>query len=64
MVAKVVALGGSVVTNFLLYRYVVWGDATAPEARGHGVGADRLPFETPRPSAPQEPQRATEPARS
>ncbi len=24
MLAKVVALGGSVVTNFLLYRYVVW----------------------------------------
>jgi putative flippase GtrA len=24
MVAKVVALGGSVVANFLLYRYVVW----------------------------------------
>jgi putative flippase GtrA len=28
MFAKVVALGGSVVTNFLLYRYVVWSPAT------------------------------------
>jgi putative flippase GtrA len=28
MVAKVLALGGSVVANFLLYRYVVWADAT------------------------------------
>jgi putative flippase GtrA len=26
VVAKVVALGASVVANFLLYRYVVWGD--------------------------------------
>ena len=26
MLAKVVALGGSVVANFLLYRYVVWPD--------------------------------------
>ena len=29
MVAKVLALGGSVVGNFLLYRYVVWPDRVA-----------------------------------
>ncbi len=35
MAAKVVALGGSVVANFLLYRYVVWpGSAAASEGRG------------------------------
>ncbi len=32
MVAKVVALGGSVVANFLLYRYVVWREPQAPGA--------------------------------
>ena len=37
MAAKVVALGGSVVANFLLYRYVVWPDRT-PEPAGGGVG--------------------------
>jgi putative flippase GtrA len=31
MVAKVVALGGSVVANFLLYRHVVWREPQAPE---------------------------------
>ena len=30
MVAKVVALGGSVVANFLLYRYVVWRPSSGP----------------------------------
>jgi putative flippase GtrA len=30
MAAKVVALGGSVVANFLLYRYVVWREPPAP----------------------------------
>ena len=53
MVAKVMALGGSVVANFLLYRYVVWPvRAGAPEARGRGAGADRSG------------ERSTEPARS
>jgi putative flippase GtrA len=43
MAAKVVALGGSVVANYLLYRYVVWPVGTAvSEGRGHGVGAGRL----------------------
>jgi hypothetical protein len=43
MAAKVVALGGSVVANFLLYRYVVWPrSAVVPEERGHDVGAERL----------------------
>ncbi len=37
MTAKVVALGGSVVANFLLYRYVVWPDRAAEPAEG-GVG--------------------------
>ena len=37
MGAKVLALGGTVVANFLLYRYVVWGDS-AERARV-GVGA-------------------------
>jgi putative flippase GtrA len=42
MAAKVVALGGSVVANFLLYRYVVWPVSTVvSEARGHDVGAGR-----------------------
>ena len=31
MAAKVVALGGSVVANFLLYRYVVWREPQAPD---------------------------------
>ena len=40
MVSKVLALGGSVVANFLLYRYVVWPDRAArPEAREAGVSA-------------------------
>ena len=37
MAAKVVALGGSVVANFLLYRYLVWPDRAA-ESAGGGVG--------------------------
>jgi putative flippase GtrA len=37
MVAKAVALAGSVVANFLLYRYVVWPDRAADSAGG-GVG--------------------------
>ena len=53
MAAKVIALGGSVVANFLLYRYVVWPvRATASEERGRGVSPDRLS------------ERTTEPARS
>lgn len=34
IIAKVVALGGSVVANFLLYRYVVWPDRAADPAEG------------------------------
>jgi len=35
MAAKLVALGGSVVANFLLYRYVVWPDrAVEPDEGG------------------------------
>jgi putative flippase GtrA len=30
MVAKVVALGGSVVANYLLYRYLVWRPSSSP----------------------------------
>ena len=53
MAAKVVALGGSVVANFLLYRYVVWPDRVAgPDEGGGGVSAGA--------SSP----RTTEPARS
>jgi putative flippase GtrA len=53
MAAKVVALGGSVVVNFLLYRYVVWPDrASEPDEGGLGV------------SAGASSQRTTEPARS
>ena len=33
MGAKVVALAGSVVANFLLYRYVVWHRAAGQRAR-------------------------------
>jgi putative flippase GtrA len=45
MVAKVVALGGSVVANFLLYRYVVWplepssAGAVTPLTRPAGLDA-------------------------
>ena len=53
MVAKVVALGGSVVANFLLYRYVVWPDRAA-EPAGGGVGV----------SAGAWSERTSEPARS
>ena len=43
MAAKVVALGGSVVANFLLYRYVVWPDrASEPDEGGLGVSAGAL----------------------
>jgi putative flippase GtrA len=52
MVAKVVALGGSVVANFLLYRYVVWPDRAADSAGG-GVGV----------SAGASSKRTAEPAR-
>jgi putative flippase GtrA len=45
MVAKVVALGGSVVANFLLYRYVVWprerGVSTGSTAENSSTAADR-----------------------
>jgi putative flippase GtrA len=34
MIAKLAALGGSVVANFLLYRYVVWRGCTADSAEG------------------------------
>jgi putative flippase GtrA len=34
MLAKVVALGGSVVGNFLLYRYVVWPRESEPAVSG------------------------------
>lgn len=39
MLAKVVALGGSVVTNFLLYRYVVWSPATTTAEQPAGLAA-------------------------
>ena len=52
MLAKVVALGGSVVANFLLYRYVVWPDRAAGSAGG-GAGV----------SAGASSQRTAEPAR-
>ncbi len=42
MGAKVLALGGSVVANFLLYRYVVWGDSAALAGGGVGVRAATL----------------------
>jgi putative flippase GtrA len=35
--AKVLALGGSVVTNFLLYRYVVWRGALTPSRPPAGL---------------------------
>ena len=41
MVAKVFALGGSVVANFLLYRYVVW-PAGADRATGADAVADTV----------------------
>jgi putative flippase GtrA len=37
MLAKVVALGGSVIANFLLYRYVVW----RPDCRPRGTSGLR-----------------------
>ncbi|HEY2877776.1 GtrA family protein [Nocardioides sp.] len=53
MVAKVVALGGSVVANFLLYRYVVWGDrAAAPAGGGGGDSAGALSKRTAEPARP------------
>jgi len=51
--AKLLALGVSVVTNFVLYRYVVWPDRAAEPAEG-GVGV----------SAGELSARTTEPARS
>ncbi len=43
MVAKLLALGGSVVANFLLYRYVVWPDrASEPDEGGLAVSAGAL----------------------
>ena len=41
MVAKVVALGGSVIANFLLYRYVVWRPSSS--MRGTSVAAQPSP---------------------
>jgi putative flippase GtrA len=41
MVAKTLALGASVVTNFLLYRYVVWPDRIR-DARSSGSGAEAV----------------------
>ena len=41
LVAKAVALGGSMVTNFVLYRYVVWPSATA-EASSTGSGPEAV----------------------
>jgi putative flippase GtrA len=43
MLAKVVALGGSVVGNFLLYRYVVWPREPGPEPTQVRPAAARLP---------------------
>jgi putative flippase GtrA len=42
MAAKVVALGGSVVANFLLYRYVVWADHSAAGGVTPARPADRV----------------------
>jgi putative flippase GtrA len=53
MAAKVLALGGSVVANFLLYRYVVWPERAADSAGG-GVSV----------SAGASSKPTTEPARS
>lgn len=50
MAAKVAALGGSVVANFLLYRYVVWPDRAAePAGGGVGVSAGALSNRTAEP---------------
>jgi putative flippase GtrA len=50
MAAKVAALGGSVVANFLLYRYVVWPDRAAePAGGGVGVSAGALSKRTAEP---------------
>ncbi len=46
MVAKVVALGGSVVANFLLYRYLVWRDTA--DCAGGGVSVSRGESSEPR----------------
>ena len=47
VVAKVVALGGSVVANFLLYRYVVWPrESATPSPRP--VGRTAVPVPAPR----------------
>jgi putative flippase GtrA len=53
MVAKVAALGGSVVANFLAYRYVVWPDRAADSAGG-GVSdsAGASSTRTPDPARP------------
>lgn len=53
MEAKVLALGVSVVANFLLYRYVVWPERAADSAEG-GVSV----------SARESSRSTTEPARS
>lgn len=47
VVAKVVALGGSVVGNFLLYRYVVWRDP-AVRQQSASTCTGSLPFSTDR----------------
>jgi putative flippase GtrA len=44
MVGKVVALAGSVVVNFLLYRYVVWPVRAAEPARGSTDGVTPSPL--------------------
>jgi putative flippase GtrA len=50
MAAKVAALGGSVVANFLLYRYLVWPDRAAePAGGGVGVSAGALSKRTAEP---------------
>ena len=41
MVAKVLALGGTVVANFLLYRYVVWPDRGLDGLAGGATGLRR-----------------------
>jgi putative flippase GtrA len=43
MVAKIVALGGSVVANFLLYRYVVWPRESMPGDEPAGRAAVPVP---------------------
>ncbi|HEX4473305.1 MAG TPA: GtrA family protein [Nocardioides sp.] len=53
MGAKVLALAGSVVANFLLYRYLVWPERTSERDEGALAGSARTSS-----------KRTTEPARS